>query len=514
MAEAKTPRSRLVLSITAHERIDVLCDQIDNVLTMCPGARIVLHLNHDFRAALADDLLAAPLLRRLCAHPDVVLNPEHLCTRWGHMFHAHVSNLNLIIRTGLDCDHVMLMSSADIVIRAGLPEYIADQDIGVNVGWDADWIWRPHVDADPVVTTLRTVAGQERYGHGFHEGSFYRRAIIETMLRVLNEAVPDWDYNQDYPKEEVFLPTLSHMFAGARRGPSLARVLGFGTAGDTAVLRRALRHVGLADANPLLKFWCGDAPDGDEAPPFIISRIPRRREDPLRLLLGDVTPHGASARAHAVAARLRPADLLALELPGRTNEPGPPSDMLRDLVGNWQRGMAVTQGPYLAQQTDYPPCPQGITEAIPLTPQLAIGMMNVPDGVTRLVTMPHGGDRVQIAARNPAMVSGGAWSLAGITLHWVLPTGTRPRLLRLHVWTTQVTQLRFDLHTMHDGALRSFDLTPLCWQDADTGATIAACLLTDEDLDRIHAADTAHVVSIVPLLAAPIAFGAAELLLN
>ncbi len=200
MADASSPL--ICFSLTAHEAADVLADQVDNVLTMCPGSRVVLHLNQAFDASLPACPAAAPQMRRLLTNPDVILNPERLATRWAHMFHAHISNIALLRRLGFAYDYLMLLSSGDLIVRPGLAERLARHDAGVDAEALDGWVFAGRALEDARCRELAERAGVERIVHSYHEGSYYRRAVIEQMARRIDAVIDDWDYDASYPKEE------------------------------------------------------------------------------------------------------------------------------------------------------------------------------------------------------------------------------------------------------------------------------------------------------------------------
>jgi hypothetical protein len=119
--------------VTAHEALDVLVEQIENVLFFCPESVVVIHLNASFRAAIDASPVRARQLRMLTERARVLLNPASFETRWAHMYHAHLSNLMHVETLGLKYGSLLLMSSADLVFRQGLEAYAT----GFDAGFDA-----------------------------------------------------------------------------------------------------------------------------------------------------------------------------------------------------------------------------------------------------------------------------------------------------------------------------------------------------------------------------------------
>lgn len=327
MSEALSIPPCLCFSLTAHEGIDILSDQIDNIFQMCPGSLVVLHLNAAFDAALRHLPEAAPVLRRIAAHPDVIVNPQHLPTKWGHMFHAHISNINLLMREQITYDYLVTLSSGDLIVRPGLAEYVSQYDAGLDETPIVPMDWNTAIFEDPVLKTIMAQVNASQPRGGMHEGMFFKRHLIEDMTRILNDMVPDWDYDDRHPKEEAFFQTLCLRYGPLQTVHQPSHLLGFFPKRDVVVLRTLLRDLGLTEATvfPVLAQWdqAADAQvsgaDQDWVRPIILGRLPRNRANVLRMLLGDIKPSGVSDRARFIATRLRPWDAVALEWPGRSN---------------------------------------------------------------------------------------------------------------------------------------------------------------------------------------------------
>ena len=324
--------ARPAFSITAHERPEVLLDQLANIARFVRDPLVVVHLNADLAA------VCPPALARLLrGQAHVRVNPQHLPTRWAHMFHAHLSNFRLLRDGGEAFSHVVLLSSADLFFREGIEATIAPFDAGVeeparfpldDAPTDDEWVRRLRQDA--VAQALFRGIGLTDVVKDAHEGSFYRRGVMEALAAQLDAAIPDWDYDDRYPKEEFFLRNLIRPM-GLRTTRRISHVLQWGSwpGLDRAVVADVLRESGLAALVPggRLARWAASV----EAPPegrlegvHSLSRIPREPDHPLRLLLAAPGwPHVQEA-ARAAARSLRAPQLLALERAGRNAHAGPP----------------------------------------------------------------------------------------------------------------------------------------------------------------------------------------------
>ena len=174
------PQIRLAISITAHERVDVLHDQVLNILRFCRDPLVVLHLNADFARAIAADPNQGALLDLIRRMPQVRINPQHLPTRWAHMFHAHLSNFRLLLASGEPFSHVALLSSADLFFRAGVEAHLEGLDAGtvasarfdLSAEEPAQDLWAQRLREDALAVRMFRSLGLTDVVKDAHEGSF------------------------------------------------------------------------------------------------------------------------------------------------------------------------------------------------------------------------------------------------------------------------------------------------------------------------------------------------------
>lgn len=326
---------RLAISITAHEELDTLLAQVRNLRWFCDEPLIVVHLNEAFFARIEEDATLRRALRLLEEEHGVLVNPRHYPTRWAHMFHAHLSNFRLLTARGEEFTHFVLLSSADLFFRHGAEAHLRGFDAS-QTGWapipvagldTAPGHWPKHLKADGHFLALLAARGHDGIMYGPHEGGFYARHLMEAMTQVLEGHFHDWDYNSSYPKEEFFLQTLLREHPGARLGHSLAHVLVIGSNPDRDRLAaaRVLQEIGALDAEDAqpVDRWAREVlaqpmPRGDDPirGRFVLSRIPRQPDNPLRQMLEQAASASGARRARALARRLSVADVLLLDRPG------------------------------------------------------------------------------------------------------------------------------------------------------------------------------------------------------
>lgn len=415
---------RLLVSLTAHERLDVLWEQLQNITLSRHDAVVVVHLNPDFRAAVEADAAQARLLALMCRQDNLVLNPESLPTRWAHMFHAHVANLRHAFARGIGFDYLVLLSSGDLFIRPGCEDYIARFDAGNATGpISPQGYWSPAATTDPVLMRMAADGGAALPLKSLHEGSFYRRALVVELLRLLDRYVTDWNYDDRYSKEEFFFPTLLLQLGPMRRGWKLAQHGGLTEPGEDRVAMArilAARGAPLLAQAPLLRAWVAAALAESGAAPeldphcHILSRIPRSSASLVRQVVGCLAQPYRLDLAAAAVRHLPPLRLLELEAPARTNMHAEVSAFTAAAVRRAPRHEAF--GP--AQWAGQPPasftlgaCPGGYAPVVVAAPGLYLCGRWLGGATTVALAPGPAGLGVTVAAPAPA---GGCAFLFGL----------------------------------------------------------------------------------------------------
>ncbi len=255
----------------------------------------------------------------------VHINPQHLFNKWGHMFHAHISNLNYAFEKIEYLDYVILMSSGDLFYKEGAPSHMTRHLFGCEHGpVDQGWSWVPAIRADTTFSTLRSAAGLSVIRSGLHEGTFFRREMAEWMVQKINSIIKDWEYDNNYPKEEVFFPTLAGAFLDAPSTRNMSRFLGADLASDRRAVAAVLLDVtqGAARDLPLLRDWIRENPPLIENEFYAVARIPRLLDNVLRRVLVAHSQRNGADAALAELHKLTPQDLLAFDFPARSNPDG------------------------------------------------------------------------------------------------------------------------------------------------------------------------------------------------
>jgi hypothetical protein len=191
---------KFVASILAHEKPEIVRDQIANFREYLPDAAIVLHLHVDF------DWGGSP--EDFSAIPNVLVNPNSLPTFWGNLHHAHNANFHFAA-SQMDFSHFLLHSSSDLFVRQGAGDYIETQDAGVSfVAQQPEWGAPMFAEGDPVFQRIMSDAGAGELWCSQVEGTFYRREIFAEMVGIIERHF-DFRKTLPYVHEEIYYPTIA-----------------------------------------------------------------------------------------------------------------------------------------------------------------------------------------------------------------------------------------------------------------------------------------------------------------
>jgi len=215
---------KYLVSILAHEKPEIVIDQINNISKYLPDAWIVLHLHRQF---------AWGPPRRFRGYSDaekvdftkydrVLVNPVSHRTEWGNLHHAHNANFHYAA-TQIDFDYFLLHSSSDLFVRKGASEYIDQWDMGVSIlppqpNWGAPMV----AEADPVFQNIMKEVGAKELWTSQVEGTFYRKEVFADMLKVI-EKYHRFDPKLPYIHEELYYPTIASVLTAKRGFPILLR---------------------------------------------------------------------------------------------------------------------------------------------------------------------------------------------------------------------------------------------------------------------------------------------------
>lgn len=204
---------KILFSLSVHEEIKVVLNQIDNIRHFVPNSIIVIHVNST-NNELFEQLHAAAFLLQ-----NVYLTTDRVDSTKGAFVLdiAHLNNFKYAKKLGLQFEYIILEASNSLFVRYGLPEYIANFDAGSHLRplkIDSHGDWNKKVFSHLSFSNIR----QEFIEIGLdfdtiykstHEGSFYRKDIADFIFNFVSNIRDKCIENNElpnYPTEEFWFP--------------------------------------------------------------------------------------------------------------------------------------------------------------------------------------------------------------------------------------------------------------------------------------------------------------------
>lgn len=190
---------KYALSILAHEKPDVVVDQIRNIAHFVPDATIVLHLHVNF------DWGGAKI--NFSEFDNVLVNPASTPTFWGNLHHAHHLNFHFASRE-LEFTHFLIHSSSDLFVREGVAGYIDKHEAGLSLVSPMPSNNTPmFAEGDPVFQKIMSEAGSKELWCSQIEGTFYKKELFAELVARIER---HFDYRNTLPyvHEEIYYPTI------------------------------------------------------------------------------------------------------------------------------------------------------------------------------------------------------------------------------------------------------------------------------------------------------------------
>lgn len=164
-----------VYSLPAHEKPDVLVDQINNINRFNREFSILIILHLSKRFVISDEQK-----KEIAEQPNVIINPESIITGFmdGSLYEAHLSNINHIYSLGINFGHIIFLASNMMFIRPMWElktDFIgSSHDAVLHKGWFQAWM----------AVRDKNVNAYKIYGSQI-EGLFISKPLLDKMLAHL-----------------------------------------------------------------------------------------------------------------------------------------------------------------------------------------------------------------------------------------------------------------------------------------------------------------------------------------
>jgi hypothetical protein len=164
-----------VYSLPAHEKPQVLIDQIQNINKFNKNFTILIVIHLSQRFNLSDEELKC-----IASQPNVLVNPERLITGFmdGSLYEAHLSNISTLYSKQIPFGHIIFIASNMMFVRQ-MKKITSDfigssHDAVTHKGWFQAWM-----------------AVRDKNVNRFHlygcqiEGLFISKKLLDKMLPFL-----------------------------------------------------------------------------------------------------------------------------------------------------------------------------------------------------------------------------------------------------------------------------------------------------------------------------------------
>lgn len=204
---------KIAFSITCHEELSCVVDQILNFNFFTKNAIFLIHVNlcsQDlFEEISRFDFSTLPL-----GASTVFLNPERFDTGKScfTLHKAHLSNLKLLRNKGIDFDYFILEASNSLFIKPGFQDHIINYTVGMGRS-EYDISWKDKMLSHATVKDFCREKISESFDlkdhnlKSIHEGTFYRGDIIDDVFCLVSELDSLCSERSDfpnYPTEELW----------------------------------------------------------------------------------------------------------------------------------------------------------------------------------------------------------------------------------------------------------------------------------------------------------------------
>lgn len=198
----------IYVSLTVHEKFDVVASQLKNFQKYLPNVMVVIHLSTVayFSTKELDGFLK---LNRL---DNYIINPTQVDTAWGGIISAHLENIDFILRIG-DATKIVFHSSNDMLVKEGLLDFLNDREFlfhNRKILPNSFW-WPGNVALNDLsFTDWLAVCGGGLIVASQIEGSMYPVEFLREFRKSLQtRGCLALASSMKYPKEEFFFSSFA-----------------------------------------------------------------------------------------------------------------------------------------------------------------------------------------------------------------------------------------------------------------------------------------------------------------
>ena len=214
---------KILFSITVHESIIFLEEQVKNILYYNKDSAILIHISKQYILSEYDN----NLLDKLKKNFPIFINPISIETVYYKIATPQIANI--LYAKNINYEYLCMHASNEMYFREGAYDYMCQFDIGLYyIPSDINSLNQPH-HRDIVAFSyflnkpLKTYTGQ-------HEGSFFKKYIIENTADIILKFCPFENLNfiNDTTEETLFSTAIYNTYSNIKHGYPLTFLRGMG----------------------------------------------------------------------------------------------------------------------------------------------------------------------------------------------------------------------------------------------------------------------------------------------
>ena len=200
---------KIIFSLTVHDFLPFLSEQVDNILKFNNDCMILIHVNKAREITSEEQCI----LDKILEDERVVFNPNRVIS---YNYKVHLPQVaNVLFAKAMHYDYLVMLASNEMFFRRGCADYIEKYDAGCYL----NIVTRMHDGMDCAIALKQFLSGNHVYD-GQHEGTFYRKHIIEHVVDRIIEFGTEKELGslRGTVEEWIFQTALHNLFKDIKLG--------------------------------------------------------------------------------------------------------------------------------------------------------------------------------------------------------------------------------------------------------------------------------------------------------
>jgi hypothetical protein len=192
---------KILFSITVHENIECLEEQLKNIFHYNDNCAVLVHISKQFKLS-NDDI---EKLHTLKSQYALFINPTSIETVYCKILTAQI--VNILYAKNIEYEYFCMHASNELYFKKGAYDYMKQFDVGLYyIPSDTNLLSQYH--HRDIVAFAKFLNKPMQTYTGQHEGSFFKKHIIENVAEIILRFCPLENLNfLNDTTEETMTPT-------------------------------------------------------------------------------------------------------------------------------------------------------------------------------------------------------------------------------------------------------------------------------------------------------------------